>query len=108
MEEALRKLIQEGENYVDVTLYVKPEARFTGLKMETGELVFYTDEPPIEGRANASLVRFFARLLKVPTSRVEIVYGARSRTKKIRIHGVTADQVIEKIIEALRETEARA
>ena len=105
MEEALQKLVTEGNGYVDVTVYVKPEARFTGLRMETGELVFYTEEPPLEGRANASLVRFFARLLGVPTSRVEIVYGARSRTKRVRIYEVDRDTVIEKIIEALREAE---
>lgn len=105
MEDALRKQIQEGPDYVDIVLYVKPESSFTGLRMELGELVFYTDEPPIGGRANASLVRFFSRLLRIPSSRVEIVHGARSRTKRLRIHGVSAEEVMAKIIEALRESE---
>ncbi|NOZ89188.1 MAG: DUF167 domain-containing protein [Crenarchaeota archaeon] len=107
MEEALRKLVTSGDGYVDILVYVKPESSFTGLRMEAGELVFYTDEPPLEGRANASLVRYIARLLGIPTSRVEIVYGQRSRTKRVRVYEVDEETVIQKIIEALRETEQR-
>lgn len=107
MEEAIRAHITEGDGYVDIQLYVKPDSSFTGLRMEAGELVFYTEEPPVQGRANASLVRFFSRLFGVSSSMVDIVYGARSRTKRIRIKGVTADQVLEKLIEALRESEKR-
>lgn len=104
MEEALRAYITEGDEYVDIQIHVKPEARFTGLRLEAGELVFYTEEPPLEGRANASIIRFFSRLFGVSSSMVDIVYGARSRTKRIRIKGVNADQAIQKIIEALRES----
>jgi len=105
MEEVLKAYITEGKGYVDIQLHVKPEAAFTGLRMEAGELVFYTEEPPVGGRANASIVRFFSRLFGISPSMVDIVYGARSRTKRIRVKGVTLEQVMEKIIEALREGE---
>ena len=105
MEEALRSLITEGDGYVDIQVYVKPEARFTGLRMEAGELVFYTEEPPLQGRANASLVRFFSRLFHVQPAKVDIVYGHRSRVKRIRIYDIDAETAIQKIIEALREAE---
>lgn len=107
MEDALRKHVSEGKDYVDLQVYVKPEANFTGFRMELGELTFYTEEPPIEGRANASLIQYLSRLLGIPSSRIEIVYGVRQRTKRVRIHGITADQLIAKLIEALRETEER-
>ena len=107
MEEALRRLITEGDGYVDIQLYVKPEAPFTGLRMEAGELVFYTEEPPLEGRANASIIRFFSRLFNVQPAKVDIVYGHRSRTKRIRIYDVDAETAIQRIIEALREAEKR-
>ncbi|ABM81013.1 DUF167 domain-containing protein [Hyperthermus butylicus] len=108
MEEALRKHITEGDGYVDVTLYVKPEASFTGLRMELGELVFYTEELDVEGRVNASIVMFFSRLLGVSPSMIDIVYGTREKTKRVRIKNVTWNQVFEKIVEALRESEARS
>lgn len=103
MEEALRSLISSGKGYVDITIYVKPEARKTQLRMEAGELVFYTDEPPLEGRANASLVRYLARILGVSTSRIAIVHGQRSRSKRVRVYDVDEETVVAKLIEALRE-----
>ena len=107
MEEVLRKHIIEGDGYIDIILYVKPEAQFTGLRMELGELVFYTEEPDIEGRINASIVMFFSRLLGISPSMIDIVYGVREKTKRVRVKGATWDQAFEKIVEALRESEAR-
>jgi uncharacterized protein YggU (UPF0235/DUF167 family) len=107
MEDALRRHISEGKDYVDLQVYVKPESNFTGFRLELGELTFYTDEPPVQGRANASLIRYLSRLLRIPTSRIEIVYGVRDRVKRVRIYGVTADQLVEKLVEALRESEER-
>ena len=41
--------------------------------------------PPVDGKANASLVRFVARLCGVPRKNVEIISGASGRDKRIRI-----------------------
>ena len=41
--------------------------------------------PPIDGNANASLVRFVARLCGVPMKDVEIISGASGRDKRVRI-----------------------
>ena len=41
--------------------------------------------PPIDGNANASLVRFVARLCGVPRKDVEIISGAAGRDKRVRI-----------------------
>lgn len=47
--------------------------------------------PPVDGEANAALVRFLARALKTAPSSIEIVRGASGREKVLRFHGVTAD-----------------
>ncbi len=52
--------------YIDLIIYVKPRSRETKLVVEGGELVFYTTEPPVGGRANASLVKYLSRRLGVP------------------------------------------
>ena len=41
--------------------------------------------PPVDNKANAHLVRWFARLCNVPKSHVQIVAGHQSRTKTIAI-----------------------
>ncbi|NLP04946.1 DUF167 domain-containing protein [Candidatus Fermentibacteria bacterium] len=43
--------------------------------------------PPMEGRANAELVRFVASEFGVPRSSVSISSGSRSRRKLLRILG---------------------
>jgi hypothetical protein len=47
---------------------------------------------PIEGRANEALCRLLARQLGVPFSAVEVVGGGSSRTKTLRIAGLTEDE----------------
>lgn len=105
MYEAIKRHILEGEGFVDITVFVKPDSRFTGLKLEAGELVFYTEEPPIEGRANASLVRYLSRVLGVQTRSIEVVYGVRSRSKRVRVRGLDAETTVYKLMEALRASE---
>lgn len=42
--------------------------------------------PPVEGRANAHLIRFLAKAFGVGRSQVQLVTGESSRNKGIRIH----------------------
>ena len=53
--------------------------------------------PPVEGRANEALIAFLAQRLGVRKSRVEIVAGATSRHKMIRVIGVLAQEVQEQL-----------
>jgi uncharacterized protein (TIGR00251 family) len=57
---------------------------------------------PSEGEANAALGRVLAKALGVPASRVEIVRGATSRIKQVKIvgDGATLAAVLEKIARA--------
>lgn len=41
--------------------------------------------PPVDGRANAELLRFVAECFGVPRGAVELVSGQQSRTKQLRI-----------------------
>ena len=49
--------------------------------------------PPVDGAANAELIKLFAKKLNVARSAVEIVSGETSKTKRLRITGVTAEQL---------------
>jgi len=54
--------------------------------------------PPVEGRANEALVAFLAKRLGVRKSQVEIVAGATSRRKMIRVIGLVAQEVGERLL----------
>ncbi len=103
VERMLRRFVNEVEDGVELLVFVKPEARFTGLRIEAGELVFYTEELGVAGRENASLVNFLSRLLGVSPSQIDVVEGARERLKRVRIRGRSFDEVSSKLAEAVRQ-----
>lgn len=99
----LERIVEESRKGVRFTVYVKPEQDKVALRLEYGDLVFYTDEPPVGGRANASLIRYLSRVLGVNPGLIDIVHGSRSRSKVIEVEGITKEQAIEKLAAALGE-----
>ncbi len=49
--------------------------------------------PAEKGKANKAVVELLAKTLGISRRRISIIAGASSATKKIRIEGVTPDQV---------------
>lgn len=49
--------------------------------------------PPVDGAANSELLEVLAGALGIPKRAVTIVTGEKSRTKKLRVDGLTAVQV---------------
>ena len=77
-----------------ISVHVTPRAtRDEVVGWQEGELRVRLRAPPVEGQANESLRRLLARRLGVPASAVEIVGGATARHKRVRVDGLTADEV---------------
>ena len=53
--------------------------------------------PPVEGAANDALSRYLGQVLGVPPSSVQLLRGASSRDKLVRIEGVTAAEVVSRL-----------
>jgi len=91
-------LIHQDDSSVTFAVRVHPRARKNAITGELGDaLKVSLTTPPVEGRANEACVEFFAKLLRVPRSSVTIASGQTSRNKVIRVAGVTAEQVREKL-----------
>lgn len=58
-----------------------------------GRIKIAVTAPPVDGEANSAVVELLAKSLGVAKSAIEVVAGASSRRKTIRIAGVTAEQV---------------
>ena len=72
----------------------QPGARETALGEKIGEAYkVRLAAPPVDGRANEALIRFFAGLFKVAPSAVRIVRGLSSRMKVVEIDGIDAEAV---------------
>jgi len=77
---------------------VQPRAKKSSIVGEVGEaLKLALTAPPIEGRANQACVAFLAELLNVSRSSVTIAAGQSSRNKVIRVAGLAAAQVQERL-----------
>ncbi len=77
---------------------VHPRAKKNAIAGELGDaLKVCLTAPPVEGKANEACIRFFAEFLQVPRSSVTIAAGETSRNKVIRVRGLSAAQVEEKL-----------
>jgi uncharacterized protein (TIGR00251 family) len=77
---------------------VQPRARKNALTGELdGALKLSLTAPPVEGKANQACVDFLAKLLKVARSSVTIASGLTGRRKVVRIAGLSAQQLRERL-----------
>jgi len=90
--------IRESDQSVTFAVRVHPRAKKDAITGELGDaLKLSLTAPPVEGRANEACIEFFAKLLKVPRSSVTIASGQHSRNKVIRVAGVSAQYVRDRL-----------
>jgi uncharacterized protein len=80
---------RDGDGWL-LAVRVQPNASVTTIAGEHGDqLKIRLAAPPVDGKANAELVRFLARAAGVPRSAVAVVRGQSARSKTVRITEVT-------------------
>jgi uncharacterized protein (TIGR00251 family) len=90
--------INNSPSGITFAVKVHPRAKKNAITGEVGDaLRVALTAPPVDGKANAACIDFFARLLKVPRSSVTIAAGQTSRNKVIRVAGIMAQQVRERL-----------
>ena len=90
--------ITEVEGGVTFAVRVVPRASRNEIAGVHGDaLKVRLTAPPVEGRANEALIAFLAKRLGVRNSQVEIVAGATSRRKKLRVIGLSGQAVEESL-----------
>ena len=71
-----------------IEVRVIPRARRDEVAGErAGRLLVRTTAPPVDGKANEAVRRLVAAHCGVPVCGVELVRGATSRDKTLRVHG---------------------
>ena len=75
-----------------VVLHVVPRARRTAVSGRHGDAIKITvAAPPVDGAANAELIRFVAKRVGVPRTAITITGGATGRRKTIVVRGMDAE-----------------
>jgi uncharacterized protein len=91
-----------SKDCVVLTLHIQPGAKKTEVVGPHGDaLKIRLAAPPVDGKANAALIEFLAKKVMrsgIPRggagrTAVEIVGGQTSRIKRVRIVGVSADEL---------------
>jgi len=86
--------LRESVTGVTFAVRIHPRARKNAITGEVGDaLKLSLTSPPVEGRANEACIEFFAKLLKVLRSSVTIASGQSSRSKVIRVTGISAAEI---------------
>jgi hypothetical protein len=74
----------------ELRVRLQPRASRTEVAGEReGTVLIRVTAPPVDGRANDALCRLVAKLAGVGRTRVEILRGASSRDKVLRVDGVS-------------------
>jgi uncharacterized protein len=90
--------VHDSPSGATFAIKVHPRARKNAITGELGDaLKLSLTAPPVEGKANAACIEFFANLLKVPRSSVTIAAGQTSRNKLIAVAGLTAQQLRDRL-----------
>lgn len=91
--------IREVADGVEITLHIQPGAKKAGVTGEhDGALKLRIAAPPVDGKANAAVTAFIAERCGVARRLVSIVAGELSRHKRVRIEGVGAALVIQRLV----------
>ena len=87
---------REGDAFVRVRL--QPRARGDQIVGErAGALLVRVTAPPLEGRANDAMCRLLAKAAGVAPGRASVVKGASARDKLVRLEGLSAAAVGERL-----------
>ena len=90
--------VQQTGDGISFAVKIHPRAKKNAITGVLGDaLQVSLTAPPVEGRANEACIEFFAKLLNLPRSSVTIAAGQTSRNKVIRVSGLTAQQVRDRL-----------
>ena len=90
--------IRETDAGVTLRVRVQPRAARDGVVGErAGALLVRLTAPPVEGAANAALVRLLAREIGRPPSAFSLIRGAGSRDKVLLVDGITSSSLRSKL-----------
>lgn len=79
--------LEEKEDYIIISVRVVPRAsKDTIAGVMGGEaLKVRIQAPPVEGKANAYLVKYLSKRWNIPRARIEILSGETGRNKRLQI-----------------------
>jgi uncharacterized protein (TIGR00251 family) len=100
-------LYDDSPEGIILRIHVQPGAGRSAVVGRHGDaLKVRVAAPPVEGRANEAARRLVSEALGVSESDVELISGQSSRTKRVRLNGLDAEEGEKRIRVALDDAKA--
>ncbi|MGI8555316.1 MAG: DUF167 domain-containing protein [Pyrinomonadaceae bacterium] len=88
--------LTEKENSIFFTVRVVPRTSKSEIAGETdGALKIRIASPPVNGAANAKLIKILSKTFNVSKTNVEILSGATVKIKQIKIYGLSRESFLK-------------
>lgn len=89
-----------------ISVHVIPRSSKVSIeKIGANEYKVKLHTPPVEGAANRELIRLISEKLHIPRSQIQIRSGAKSRTKVLKILGISHEELAARISTKVRSNE---
>jgi uncharacterized protein (TIGR00251 family) len=92
--------LKQTPSGITLSLHCQPGAKQTKvLGLHDDCLKIALQAPPLENKANALLVAWLSKQLKVPQKQIQFISGQNNRRKRIEIQGdISAEQIIQALM----------
>lgn len=87
-----------SEGGTSLLFHVQPRAKRTEIVGWHGDAIkIRVAAPPVDGAANAELLRFLAKRLVLPITRVRLASGSTGRRKRVEVTGLDTPAVLSRL-----------
>jgi uncharacterized protein len=92
--------LKQTPSGITLSLHCQPGAKQTKvLGLHDDCLKIALQAPPLENKANALLVAWLSKQLKVPQKQIQFISGQNNRRKRIEIQGdISTEQIIQALM----------
>ena len=86
------KYLSTEEEKISLTVHIQPNASKNEVSGMVNEMVkLKITAPPVDNKANKECLKFLAKILHIPKSKLHILKGQKSHFKIIQISGINPD-----------------
>lgn len=97
--------LEANDDNVIIPLQAQPKARKNGINgIHDGCLKVAVTEAPEKGKANKAIIKVLAAALGLKKSQLTIIAGETSSRKKLRVAGISIDNLRQRIAAAVEES----
>jgi uncharacterized protein (TIGR00251 family) len=83
---------------VDLDVHAVPRSSRDAIgKPHDGRLKLHIKSPPVDGEANAALIKLLAKTLELPREAIELTHGQTGKRKTVRIRGLALAEITTRL-----------